>query len=394
MINLRDPNYYLMYSFAASNLLLVMLLIWSQRKILKRVSQLIGLTRCLQSLGCCCCHFIETTCFNNEMHDSNTCSPNYQSNLGTQQSNRFNNHHLRQNSGSKLTINGGKISPNSQSLFLISQQQQQQQSQLRHYEEQLQQQQQALQQHPNYQYGQQQPPHLYQQISSPQQHIYDSTSALNNLDLQDQNVRFNQMMQQQQQQQQNWHLKQQQQNPFNRSMTSLHHNHHHHYQHHHNQGHNDHFVHQDSHLPAPPLPPPVAHQRQPMTLRPMSNQHHMHHLNHSQTQDMLSLDASGALKQHQMIFRQQAASEQTDGPLVAFSSCGSSASTSSSKPTNDHHFLQSNGSASNDATTSQLATGGNGNMVSPSSSSPPSTAAAQNGSSQQQTADAYRTSAV
>lgn len=137
-----QPQAGLLYAFAASNLALVLLVSLMQRHTLRRVAQLCGLWRV-----CACTR-----------HSRD----------------RFYTGSAAQVSGSKL-----KVSPSSQSLFVISQAVQQQQ----------QQQQQAQFYHYGPTYGQQQGYHLYQQLTG--NNIYDSAGALN----QDQPAQMHQMHQ-------------------------------------------------------------------------------------------------------------------------------------------------------------------------------------------------------
>lgn len=288
---LKFGSNHLTYVFTLSNLALTILISWWQRKTLRRAAQLSGITRFL-------------------------CASS-----GTERSRqhtRFYRHQTSANGAGAKASNGSaqiKVSPSSQSLFIVSSQQQQQQS--------------HQAQHPSYHYGpsyssgsHQVSQHLYQQLSSQQQqqqHIYDSTSAIN-LVGNEQHHRFNMLLQQQQQQQPQRHLHQlHQQDAFtlNRSL----------------QQQQRQFAQQQ------------LEQRQLMTLKPTS----MIQADNSQ---LLILDANQALKQQQQQNGLNCQSNKTtyldrsgeaEGPLVAFTSSSASNSSSSNASTtnnnNNHHQM-------------------------------------------------------
>lgn len=277
---------HLTYAFALSNLALTLLVSWWQRKTIRRAAQLSGIAR-----------FI--------------CASKSSGSRSRRQASRFYRAHQTSTGAAKIS-NGGqvKVSPSSQSLFIVSQQQQQPQPQ-----------------HPSYHYGpsyssnsHQVSQHLYQQLSN-QQHIYDSTSAIN-LAGSEQHHRFNMLLQHQQQQQRHLH-QMHQQNAFtlNRSQQQRQ------------------FAQQQQ-----------LEQRQLMTLKPTS----LIQPSHSDNGQLLILDANQALKQQH---QQQGfnvcqgnktasyldRSGEAEGPLVAFTSSSASsgaASSSSTSSANNNNSTQ------------------------------------------------------
>jgi len=278
------------YVFALTNLTLVLIVSWSQRRTLRRAIQLAGVSRVL---ACLC------WCTGSLGGQKPRLAPH-------QQRARF---YRAQNqlepmgkSGSPTVgvSNPVKVSPSSQSLFLISPAGGQQQQQY------------APNFHcaggPSYSSSSSQAmqaQHLYQQLTG-QQHIYDSATAIN----EQQNGASNlfQVMQQQQRPLQMHHQFGPQHNfTLNRSLSSLHHLHH--QQHH--QAHN-------------------LDQRQLMTLKPqVESERHSHCGQQDQAGQFLVLDANNAIRQqqqqqqslcHQAKAGRQAQSGEADGPLVAFSS--------------------------------------------------------------------------
>lgn len=183
-----------------------------------------------------------------------------------------------------------KVSPSSQSLFLVSSQVQQQRQQPSY----------QLANSTNYashygyssQAGQQQ--HLYQQLNGPTQHIYDSTGDLHRMNM------MQLITQHQTGQQQAF-------DGLNRSLSSL-------------QQQQQH-ARQLNHLQD-------LHARQPMTMKSMvlspgfkSNNSNQDDAN--EAGQLLTLDAQAALKQQQQFLchqQQQQQQGEADGPLVAFSS--------------------------------------------------------------------------
>lgn len=201
---LNARNYYwdgkhLIVAFAASNLLFASLIVGSQRRLLRRAAKLVGLGRLLAA--CCCCSS-DWPANNGTLHGRAWF---YRDQVGARQKQQVSG------AGQSKGANPLKVSPSSQSLFLISQAAQQQQHQQQ--QQQQHQHRQFNQQPANYHYGptyssgsSQAAQHLYQQLAnnngSSAAHIYDSASTLNEHNQQQQQQRFNmmQMMQQQQQQ--------------------------------------------------------------------------------------------------------------------------------------------------------------------------------------------------
>lgn len=144
-LNSSQPNNNLILAFASSNLLFVLLALWSQRNTLRRAARLAGLTRLLASL-------------------------------------RRSGGHYEQGGRQQQQQPGVKVSPSSQSLFLVAQASQQQRQQRAHYNH-------PLAATPSYLYGgpatayspATSSQHLYQQLGAAgsNQHFYESAMALN-----------------------------------------------------------------------------------------------------------------------------------------------------------------------------------------------------------------------